>query len=243
MTIFGTDGMAIITTNYEILIGNYGSGKTELALNFALDATDMGQKTTLCDIDIVNPYFRSSALDDILVGKGIDVITTKFAGSGVDVPSLPAEFTRIFFGDYDCAVVDVGGDSVGARVLGRYLNDFISVRKSVNVNLVVNANRPLTSTVFSIISMYHSIKDAMRLDIDCLINNTNLAEETTAQTVIEGHTLIEEAGRKIQKPIRYITATKMVAKALSKEKDYGQLIREVSTYMRPDWLKTGYSNH
>jgi len=119
-----------------IYAGNYGSGKTELSLNTAIHMAQRGD-TALVDMDIVNPYFRSSEHVSMLGEHGIKLIKPPFANTTVDVPSLSAEIYSAF--TYEYAVFDAGGDPVGAKALGGMREYFEEVREKVGFYYVVNA--------------------------------------------------------------------------------------------------------
>lgn len=228
-------------TTYELFIGNFGSGKTELALNTALIAADKGLSVVLADLDIVNPYFRSSSKRRLLEGAGVKVIAPLYAGTGVDVPSVPAEFSRIFLGEYDLAVIDVGGDPTGAKVLGRYHKEFAAVKDRLNSNFVVNSARPMTSNAGDIVALFNDISLRARLDIKYLISNTNLAEQTTTHLVLEGYEIAKRAAKQLGIEVRWIAAKPDVAKALEsmKEQEITSKLMHINIYMRPDWLSRG----
>ena len=103
-----------------VLVGNYGSGKTEISLNLALKLARRGEKVTLVDLDIVNPYFRSSERTELLEKEGVKVYAPSFAMSTVDVPSLPADIQAVFADKSRRVIFDVGGDDTGAAALGQY---------------------------------------------------------------------------------------------------------------------------
>jgi hypothetical protein len=226
----------MISTKYEIFTGNFGSGKTELSLNFARCLSKTG-KTALADLDIVNPYFRSSGQELPLTELGIEVIKTAFAGTGVDVPGIPPEVNRLFGGEFQNAVIDVGGDPTGARVLGRYAAELKD--RDASCNLVVNTARPFTSTAEDIIDMCRQIEARARIPVTHIINNTNLAEETTAKLLYEGQLLLEQVSLKLSIPIRYITGTKQILDEFTTK--YGSCHQgqtlSIDTYMRPLWLR------
>ena len=81
---------------FIILTGNYGSGKTELALNLAFSFAEAGLRTTLVDLDIVNPYFRSGEKYHEMEDAGVRMLMPTFALTTVDIPALPAEIQSVF---------------------------------------------------------------------------------------------------------------------------------------------------
>jgi cellulose biosynthesis protein BcsQ len=232
----------LINTRYEILVGNYGSGKTEISINMALDAAAENNKVALVDLDIVNPYFRSSGKRRILEEAGIRLIASPFADSHIDLPLVAAEVAGIFTGNYDFVVVDVGGDPVGATALGRYAAEFAKVAGQVNANLVVNTVRPQTMSVPAIRTMLGLIEERARLKIKWLINNTNLAEESSGALLLEGQLLAEEAGKSLKLPVRYITGCAPVIKDFRElaEKSGSPVqgvLRPIVIRLRPEWFK------
>lgn len=183
--------MELFQTKYVVLTGNYGSGKTELALNLAL-AARRGGSATLVDLDIVNPYFRSGEKIDMLREADIRVLMPTFAMTTVDVPALPPEIQSVFETPCDRVIFDVGGDDTGAAALGRYAPSFQRLRGETTVCLVVNCMRPLTQRAEDIAEMGQRIMQRGRLSIDVVINNTNLADLTEPDMLRAGH---EEAVR------------------------------------------------
>ena len=97
-----------------VIVGNYGSGKTELSLNLALKMAERGEQVTLVDLDIVNPYFRSSERTELLNEHGIKVYAPSFAMTTVDIPSLPADIQAVFADKSRRVIFDVGGDDTGS---------------------------------------------------------------------------------------------------------------------------------
>lgn len=123
----------------KVLIGNYGSGKSELALNFAMQSAARGERTELIDLDMVNTYFRLTERGKMVEQKEIRLVSPNFACSGIETLSLPAEVQSAFVLDWDSVIFDVGGDDVGATALGRYHQDFVDLPEgSLEVLNVVN---------------------------------------------------------------------------------------------------------
>ncbi|MDF3004156.1 MAG: hypothetical protein K0S22_628 [Oscillospiraceae bacterium] len=173
--------------NITVIVGHYGSGKTEFAVNFAFMLADSGKRVSLVDLDIVNPYFCSREREVQLSQSGIELIAQSSACRSADVPALPPEVARMFSDDAGSYIVDVGGDDVGARVLSRYQPQF---EKSVyDLWLVVNANRPQTGTPEQALAYLHRIEQASRLKVSGIVNNTHLCGQTTLDEVRRGNVL------------------------------------------------------
>ena len=170
---------------FLVITGNYGSGKTEISLNLALEAVKT-EKTTLVDLDIVNPYFRTGEKAEELKNAGIRVLMPTYAMTTVDIPALPAEIQSVFEVPSDRVIFDVGGDDTGAAALGRYYPSFMRNRDHTLTALVINCMRPLTMEQEDILDLAERIQNRGRLKIDLLINNTNLADETTPEMVEHG---------------------------------------------------------
>ena len=158
---------------FIVLTGNYGSGKTEISLNLALRSAQI-RSTTIVDLDIVNPYFRTGEKAQVLQDAGIRVLMPTYALTTVDIPALPAEIQSVFEMPSDRVIFDVGGDDTGAAALGRYHPSFMKNTDNTVVALVVNCMRPLTRNPDDIIDLALRIENRGRLPIDIIINNTNL---------------------------------------------------------------------
>ena len=172
----------------KVLIGNYGSGKSELALNFAMQAAARGERTELLDLDMVNTYFRLTERGKLVEQKEIRLVSPNFACSGIETLSLPAEVSSAFVLDWDTVIFDVGGDDVGATALGRYHQDFVDLEPgSLEVLNVVNIRRPLAGSVEKILRLQAGMQTHARLQITGMINNTNLATMTGPDDLWDGY--------------------------------------------------------
>lgn len=228
---------AINISKYTILIGNYGSGKTELSLNLVLQAARAGKKTALIDLDIVNPYFRSSAQRKLLEGAGVEVIASDYASTNVDLPIVSPKVQKVFDLDYEAVIFDVGGDPVGATALGRYHSQFSARREELEVLYVVNTRRPLSMTAEDICTMLAQIEDRGRVKVTGLINNANLARETTAENLIEGCEVLQKVSAQLDIPLRYIAGhADVLADFKARQPDHPGELLPIETYMRPAWL-------
>lgn len=220
-------------SNINVIVGHYGSGKTELSINMAVKSAKEGCKTILIDLDIVNPFFRSAEVIKELKEYDIEVITPVYANTNMDSPSLPAKIQGVFFKEDTNVIFDVGGDSDGAKALSRYIEYFKSCEYSMY--LVINCSRPETQNVSKVLEMAEAIMKTSRLNIDYLINNTNISYENTIEILLKGQEIIERVSRELDRPIKYISGTNEIIKELpQKLVGKGFLIER---YMKAIWDK------
>lgn len=216
-----------------VLVGNYGSGKTEISLNLALKLARRGEKVTLVDLDIVNPYFRSSERTELLEKEGVKVYAPSFAMSTVDVPSLPADIQAVFADKSRRVIFDVGGDDTGAAALGQYKPYFD--QDDVEVLFVVNAFRPLSGDADSVCGLMLRVAGRSRLSPTAVINNANVAWETEESDLVRGEELLREVSTRMNLPIGYLCAKQDI---LDKLPDHlsGERIA-IDILMRPEWME------
>lgn len=222
-----------------VLIGNYGSGKTELALNIAFAACARGERTELIDLDMVNTYFRLTERGNMTRMKELRLVSPNFSCSGIETLSLPAEVQSAFAMDWDTVVFDVGGDSVGSTALGRYHEDFMALEPGgLEVLNVVNIRRPLAGTVEKIRTLQENMEIHSRLKITGMINNTNLATATTPAELRDGYEMIKEVSELTGVPVAYTSGKKEMLDIFMAEghdpKYIGQPLA-IDTYMQRDW--------
>ena len=196
----------------NIITGHYGSGKTEFAINLALKKMSEGKKVTICDLDIVNPYFRTSDVKNFLSQKGINVIASEFASSNVDIPVLPGEILSVFADSRTEAVLDVGGDEDGAVALGGFFN-YIKNRE-YKMFFVINTLRPMTAKKDDILELAKKIEETSRLKITDIVNNTNLANLTDKNHILESVATVENCAQNMGVPVTYISGRRDVLKNL-----------------------------
>ena len=165
-----------------LFAGHYGSGKTNVAVNFALHLAAQGKAVTLADMDIVNPYYRSKDSAAELEAAGVKVIASAYANTNVDVPALPQEMYSVTEDISRYAVLDVGGDDRGALALGRYAPAILK-ENDYHMIYVFNAARPLSRTADMALEIMQEIETAGGIPFTAIINNTNLGRETTWETV------------------------------------------------------------
>ena len=197
-----------------LFAGHYGSGKTNIAVNYALYLARTGKRVTIADLDIVNPYFRTKDSERELSEAGIRLISPRYANSNVDLPALPAESYTLVQDKTVYGVMDIGGDDRGAYALGRYV-DAIKAEGNYRMAFVVNCYRPLTSTVSEAIEIMREIEAACGLGFTCIINNSNLGEETTPQTVLASADFVRELGEQTGLPVWLTSVEESVSRNLS----------------------------
>ncbi len=223
----------------KVLIGNYGSGKTELALNFAFRAAERGERTELLDLDMVNTYFRLTERGRMTRMQEIRLVSPNFACSGIETLSLPAEVASAFAMDWDTVIFDVGGDAVGATAVGRYHQDFMELEPgALEVLNVVNTRRPLAGTVEKVLHLQEEMQIHSRLKITGMINNTNLATATGVEELRHGYEILKEVSRISGIPVAYTSGKKEMLDAFLAEGHDPAYIGtplEIDTYMQRDW--------
>ena len=222
-----------------VLIGNYGSGKTELALNVAVQAAARGERTELLDLDMVNTYFRLTEPGRLTRMKEIRVVSPNFTNSGIETLSLPAEVQSAFAMDWDTVVFDVGGDAAGSTALGRYHEDFMQLDEGcLEVLNVINIRRPLSGTIERIIHLQEEMQVHSRLSITGLVNNTNLAQSTTESELRDGYEMIRQVSDLTGIPVSYTSGKQQFLKSFLAEghdKRYIGTPLAIDTYMARDW--------
>lgn len=178
-----------------IIIGAYGSGKSEIAVNMSLAQRKAlpDKKLLIADMDIVNPFYRSSDCASVLEGEGIRLVTPMYAGSNVDAPVLPPDMYVIFDDESYQGIFDIGGEDMGATVLGS-IKQRIENTDAV-IYMAVNTLRPFTSDPAQIAEMTSILEAAAGFKINGYLNNTNLLEETTPGIVVEGEKTVLEASK------------------------------------------------
>ncbi len=216
----------------RVITGHYGSGKTEFAVNYAVALAKQGKKVCLVDLDIVNPYFRSREKEEELKEMGIEVISSSIGGSAIDVPAISASILKPLQQHDVEAVIDLGGDPVGARVLSRFYQDI--QREELDFFFVVNAYRPETADLEGALSYLRRIEATARQTVTGLINNTHLMKSTKVEDVLMGQELTEELSRATSIPIRYVSCLESVAGELPDELE-GEVF-PLQLYMRENWM-------
>ena len=197
-----------------LFAGHYGSGKTNIAVNYALKLAEEGKKVCIGDLDIVNPYFRTADSAKELAAAGIELISPQYANTNVDLPALPAEAYRLVTDKTAYGIMDIGGDDRGAYALGRYVPAILE-EDNYRMAFVANCYRPLTRTPEDALEIMREIEAACNLKFTCIINNSNLGPLTDAQTVLDSLDFIEKLSEISGLPVWLHTAKADVAAQLT----------------------------
>jgi len=184
-----------------VVIGAFGSGKSEYAINLALRYKDLGNNVSLIDMDVVNPYFRSRDVRDDFANRGVEVISPDGEYGHADLPMISPRIAGAIQNNSQTVILDVGGDPAGCRTLGRFIQSI--EQRGYRMHLVLNTLRPFTSNTEEIIEMMRMLETASSLKISEIIANINLMNETTSEMVKQGIEIVEEVAQ--QKKIKFDT--------------------------------------
>ena len=216
-----------------VFAGHYGSGKTNIAVNYALGVSALGRRTAIADIDIVNPYFRTKDSEQVLEDVGIRLISSEYANTNVDTPALPADIYSVFADKGITAIIDVGGDDRGALALGRYV-PYMKQENDYEMLYVINKYRYLTADARSAVEVMNEIETAAGVKFTGIVNNSNIGEETTADSVLKSVEYAEEVSQLTGLDIKMTTVKEELAGELSGKIDN---LQPIKLYVRQSWLR------
>lgn len=221
---------AVLNKGVTVICGHYGCGKTNLSINLAIECARSGKNVTLIDLDIVNPYFRSSDYSDILTKEGITVIGPTFANTNLDTPSLPASIGTAISGE-GYIIIDVGGDDAGATALGRYSKEISEA--GYDMIYVINRYRSMTTTPEEAAQILVEIETTSRLKATGIVNNSHLKQLTTADTIIDSIEFADRTAEILGLPILFTTAPVSVADSLNNIAH----VHPLDVYVNTPWEK------
>lgn len=217
----------------RILTGHFGSGKTEISINYAIKLAKENKKTCIVDLDIVNPYFSVREVRNELESHGIRVVAPSIEITTAELSTIPAEVLTVFDNkEYD-VVLDVGGDDIGAVALGQY-NRFFK-QEPYDMFFVINTNRPFTSSADGIVEYVGNIERSSRLKVSYFIHNTNMSYESCVEDILKGQAIVEEASRRLDIPVKYTCVREDLADRLPNGIT-GEIFK-LKMFMRPVWLE------
>ena len=221
-----------------VLIGNYGSGKTEIAVNLAVTGAAEGLRTLVIDLDKVNDYFRMSDRLTLLEEKQIRLVSPTFAGQGVTPSNMSAAVASAFTDQWDLVVFDVGGDAAGALSLGRYHQDFAAFDGELCVYDIVNVFRPMSESPEKILKLKAEMEGFARQSVTAFVNNSNLLTFAGADDLRRGYDVLRETSLLSGIPVALTTGRKEFLEAfLADGRDPAFIGRPLAleTYMHRSW--------
>ncbi len=225
-----------------LVVGHYGSGKTEFSVNLAMDTVKKYEKVALVDLDIANPYFRSRERQKLLEDSGIDVHYNSYGYDITeDMPALSATIRAPLENKEYMTIADVGGDDSGAMVLNQFRKYFTGENSNeCDMLCIINANRPETSDVQGALSHIARIQNETGVLVTGIVNNTHLLRETSVEDIIKGYKMCKEISNETGIPLVYNTCVEELLPelraAVCEENIKDLVVYPVKLYMRPTWL-------
>lgn len=217
----------------RLFIGHYGSGKSEVSINYVTKLRESVEgEVAIADLDVVNVYFRSREKKDLMKKLGITPIDSSVQTTTLDVPAVSAEVMRPLHDSKVNYVMDVGGDNVGARVVGRFAEHF--QENDYDMFCVVNANREKTQTPQEVLGYIEAIEATSKLKVTGLINNTHLLKETTIEDVLRGQEIVKEVAKMKNLPIKYVCCLEKLVEHLPNNIE-GDIL-PIKLYLREEWM-------
>ena len=213
-------------------MGAFGSGKTEIAINYSIYCRKSYTKVAIVDLDVVNPYFRTREAKDALNLKGVKVISPEGKMAYADLPLISPEIKGLIQNSNYHLILDVGGDDVGSVVLGNFKN--VIQNYDYQMLLVVNSYRPFSQSVHQIEQMAQEIENRSRLKISGIVSNPNLSSQTDEETIEKGHIVIKQAAQKLEVPVEFICVDERFSKKIRKE-NFVEPIFYIKRFMHLPW--------
>lgn len=189
--------------------GHYGSGKTNLSVNLALELAKQGKHVTVSDLDIVNPYFRTADFGGLMAEHGIRLVCPQYANTNLDIPVLPPMLGAAIRTPDQTVLIDVGGDDDGAIALGGFARNM--EQEGYSMLYVVNRCRYLEEEVEEEAMLLRAVEAASRLKVSYLVNTTNLGSETTLETILGSMDYLRKVSEAVEVPILCTAARRDLA--------------------------------
>ena len=232
--------MAIDLEGITVVVGNYGSGKTEITINLAVESRKAGVDVRVADLDLVNPYFRTREAGKLLAEMGIDLVLPPQELLHADLPLLSPMVAGLIRKPAQLTLIDVGGDDAGATVLSSLAEAFRG--KNYHMLQVVNPLRPNTDTIAGCKRIRRQIEAAARMPINGLIGNANLIDETSTADVYRGTEFVERLSKESALPLRFVTVpVELIADIDLKKISYP--ILTIHRQLVPPWKRAHKLSH
>ena len=226
--------MKIDLEGIVIIVGNYGSGKTEVSINFAVDRKRAGLDVRIADLDLVNPYFRTREARKQLSELGIEVVLPPEKYMQADLPILSPVVAGMIRRPNQLTLLDAGGNDAGVKVLAA-LGDALRGRK-VHVLQVVNPLRPFTETIEGCLKIRNEIEKASKLSISGIIGNANLIDETTVEHIYSGYDFVLKLSKKSGLSLKFITVSNELMPKIDM-KHFACPVLLIERQLVPPWKK------
>ena len=226
--------MKIDLKGVVIIVGNYGSGKTEVAINLAVHHRRAGMDVRIADLDVVNPYFRTREAKDPLTDMGIKVVLPPEQYLQADLPILSPEVAGVIRQPGHLTILDAGGDDVGATILATLENEL--KEDSPRVLQVVNPLRPFTETHEGCLKIRHDIEKASKLTINGIIGNANLIDETVPNNIYDGYSFVKGLSERSGVPLEFITASRALVPSIDMDR-FSCPVLTIDRQLVPPWQK------
>lgn len=198
------------------IVGGFGSGKTEVAVNLAQFLKKQGtERVTIVDFDLVNPYFRSREIAKPMEDLGIRVVVPTGGQFYADLPILMPEVRGVIEQPDGLVILDIGGDSQGTKALGSLSNLFTAGQ--YDLLMVINSRRPQTDSVDGCMKTMKRIEETAGLKFTGLISNSHMIDETDAAVIEEGYQLTSEVAKRANLPISFVSALRPILDEIGPE--------------------------
>jgi hypothetical protein len=217
-----------------IIVGNYGSGKTEVAVNLAITARNAGISVKIADLDLVNPYFRTREVRGVLSQLGVKVVLPPDMYMHADLPILSPAIAGMIREPAPLTIVDVGGDDAGATVLGSLAD--VLAGKPIRMIQVINPFRPFTDTIEGCMRIRREIEGASRQKINAIAGNANLIDETTEDTLYQGYAFVQNLSQETGLPLEFVTAASDLLPKLDMNR-FSCPVLPIRRQLVPPWKK------
>jgi hypothetical protein len=217
-----------------IIVGNYGSGKTEVAINLAVHRKCAGADVRIADLDVVNPYFRTREAKGPLNDLGIDVVLPPQQYLQADLPILSPEVAGAIRQPAQLTILDVGGDDAGATILAALEDEFKGI--APRVLQVINPLRPFTETREGCLKIRQAIENASRLTVNGLIGNANLIDETDIAHIHDGYAFLHDLSENSGLPLEFITAPRALIPDIDIQR-FACPVLPIDRQLVPPWQK------
>lgn len=226
-------------TGIVVIVGNYGSGKTEISINLAVNRKRAGLDVRVADLDLVNPYFRTREARAQLSELGIDVVVPPEKYLQADLPILSPVIAGLIRRPSQLTLIDAGGDDVGATVLATLAEPFRD--KRVHVLQIVNPFRPFTDTMSGCLKMRDDIEKASKMTVSGIVGNANLLDETVIEDIYKGYDFVKALSVEGRLPLEFITVAIELMPEIDVER-FSCPVLPIERQLVPPWKKAAKLN-